>query len=114
MIGVARSDWTDDDFRRHARDSIAEHIDDPDPAVVDSLCERLDLVQGDYADEATWNELRATLDRHNSLRRRVLHGDPAAHVPDGGDQAGLGRTCTGAAGSWSRSRSAATSSRRSS
>jgi len=67
VIGVARSDWTDDDFRRHARESIAEHIDDPDPVVVDSLCARLDLVQGDYADEATWNELRATLDRHNSL-----------------------------------------------
>jgi glucose-6-phosphate 1-dehydrogenase len=67
VIGVARSDWTDDDFRSHARSSIAEHIDDPDPAVVDSLCQRLDLVQGDYADEATWNELRATLDRWNSM-----------------------------------------------
>ena len=67
VIGVARSEWTDDDFRRHARESIAEHIDDPDPDVVDSVCRRLDLVQGDYADEMTWNELRATLDRHNSM-----------------------------------------------
>ena len=67
VIGVARSDWTDDDFRTHARESIAEHFDDADPTIVDSLCERLDLVQGDYADEATWNELRATLDRHNSV-----------------------------------------------
>jgi glucose-6-phosphate 1-dehydrogenase len=67
VVGVARSEWTDDDFRLHARESIAEHIDDPDPAVVDSLCARLDLVQGDYSDENTWNELRATLDRHNSL-----------------------------------------------
>ena len=67
VIGVARSEWTDDDFRRHARDSIAEHVTDPDAAVVDSLCARLDLVQGDYADEHTWNELRSTLDRHNSL-----------------------------------------------
>ena len=67
VIGVARSEWTDDDFRRHARESIAEHIDDPDPAVVDSLCARLDLVQGDYADENTWNGLRAALDAVNSL-----------------------------------------------
>ena len=67
VIGVARSEWTDDDFRSHARESIAEHVTDPDPDVVDSLCARLDLVQGDYADENTWNELRSTLDRHNSL-----------------------------------------------
>ena len=67
VIGVARSDWTDDDFRRHARESVIEHIDDPDPAVLDELCRRLDLVQGDYADENTWNTLRATLDKHNSM-----------------------------------------------
>ena len=67
VIGVARSEWTDDDFRRHASESIHEHVDDPDPEVVDSLCRRLDLVQGDYADENTWNDLRATLDGHNSL-----------------------------------------------
>jgi glucose-6-phosphate 1-dehydrogenase len=67
VIGVARSEWTDDDFRRHARESVVEHVDDPDPEVLDQLCKRLDLVQGDYADENTWNELRATLDRHNSM-----------------------------------------------
>ena len=67
VIGVARSDWTDDDFRRHARESVVEHIDDPDPDVLDELCKRLDLVQGDYADENTWNDLRSTLDRHNSI-----------------------------------------------
>ena len=66
VVGVARSDWTDDDFRTHARDSIAAHIDDADPKVVDELCRRLDLVQGDYSDAATWNELRDTLDRHES------------------------------------------------
>ena len=66
VIGVARSDWSDEDFRLHARESIEKHIDAPDPAVIDSLCARLDLVQGDYADEATWNELTSTLDRHDS------------------------------------------------
>ena len=30
MIGVARSDWTDDDFREHAREAIARVVDDAD------------------------------------------------------------------------------------
>jgi len=67
VIGVARSDWTDEDFKRHARESIREHVDDPDESVIDRLCGRLDLIQGDYGSEDTWNELRATLDANNSL-----------------------------------------------
>ncbi|MFK8025889.1 MAG: glucose-6-phosphate dehydrogenase [Ilumatobacter sp.] len=66
VIGVARSTWTDDDFRVHARESIERHVDDVDQAVLDSLIDRLDLIQGDYADEATWTELRDTLDKHDS------------------------------------------------
>jgi len=66
VIGVARSDWTDDDFRQRARESIHEHIDDVEPVVLDSLCRRLDLIQGDYADPATWNALDTMLDRHGS------------------------------------------------
>jgi glucose-6-phosphate 1-dehydrogenase len=66
VIGVARSDWTDDDFRSHARESIEKHIDGPRADVIDSLCARLDLVQGDYADERTWNQLTSTLDKHDS------------------------------------------------
>ena len=67
VIGVARSDWTDDDFRAHTRESIEAHIADADPAVIDSLCARMDLVQGDYSDAQTWETLRETLDQHNSL-----------------------------------------------
>ena len=66
VIGVARSDWTDEDFRTHARDSIVEHIDDADPSVMDDLCRRMDLVQGDSSDEATWNDLREALDKVES------------------------------------------------
>ena len=33
VIGVARSDWTDDDFRPHARESVVANVDDPDEAV---------------------------------------------------------------------------------
>jgi glucose-6-phosphate 1-dehydrogenase len=66
VIGVARSTWTDDDFRAHARASIESHVENAEPAVIDSLMERLDLVQGDYSDKASWNELVAVLDRHGS------------------------------------------------
>ncbi|MFN3257469.1 MAG: glucose-6-phosphate dehydrogenase [Ilumatobacter sp.] len=66
VIGVARSDWSDEDFRTHATESIDTHVDDVEAPVMASLRERLDLIQGDYADEATWAELRDTLDRHGS------------------------------------------------
>lgn len=66
VIGVARSDWTDDGFREHARESIEMHVDGAEESIISSLSERLDLIQGDYADEATWQELRDTLDRHGS------------------------------------------------
>ena len=66
VIGVARSDWTDDDFKVHAEESIREHVADVDGEVVAALQERMDLVQGDYADTATWATLRDTLDAHRS------------------------------------------------
>jgi glucose-6-phosphate 1-dehydrogenase len=67
VIGVARSEWTTADFRAHARQSIEQHIAGADSSVIDALCARMDLVQGDYADVTTWHDLRAQLDRHNSL-----------------------------------------------
>jgi glucose-6-phosphate 1-dehydrogenase len=62
VIGVARSDWTDEDFRTHAREAILEHVDSADDGIIGELAERMDLVQGDYADPATWQSLAATLD----------------------------------------------------
>ena len=91
VIGVARSDWTDEDFRTHARDSIVEHIDDADPSVIDELCRRMDLVQGDYSDEATWNDLREALDKVESKVAVFYMAIPPDDVPDRGPQAGLGR-----------------------
>jgi glucose-6-phosphate 1-dehydrogenase len=66
VVGVARSDWTDDDFRQRAHDSVTTHVEDVDETTLSSLCGRLDLIQGDYADPATWNSLRDALDRHQS------------------------------------------------
>ena len=66
VIGVARSDWTDQAFCDNAHDAIIAAIPDAKAAVIDSLMARLDLIQGDYADPKTWMTLRKTLDRHKS------------------------------------------------
>lgn len=66
IVGVARSDWSDDDFRARAEESVAEAVEEPDAEVLERLLGRLDLIQGDYADRATWQSLAETLDRHES------------------------------------------------
>ena len=66
VIGVARSNWTDDDFRHQAQESAREHIGDVDEKILDDLVARMDLVQGDYAAASTWETLRETLDRCGS------------------------------------------------
>ena len=66
IIGVARSDWTDDDFRENAVEAIRKGVDTVDDDVLRRLSERLDLVQGDYADKATWQSLKDVLDNHKS------------------------------------------------
>ena len=81
VIGVARSEWTDEGFRQHAHDSIIASIPDAAASVVDSLAARLDLITGDYSDPATWNELRATLDRHRSRRAVYYMAIPPEAFP---------------------------------
>ena len=66
VIGVARSDWTADDFRAHAAESIEKHVPDADKSVIEELQFRLDLVQGDYAAPATWEALAERLDASGS------------------------------------------------
>ena len=66
VIGVARSDWTDDDFREHARQAVTEHVEGADERVLDELCGRLDLIQGDYGAPETWRSLAARLDECGS------------------------------------------------
>ena len=82
VIGVARSDWTDDGFREHARESILN--DDPaaDDATIRTLQGRLDLIQGDYAHQETWDELKATLDRHESCNAVYYMAIPPSMFPE--------------------------------
>jgi glucose-6-phosphate 1-dehydrogenase len=67
VIGVARSDWTDKAFRQHAHDAIIAALPDAAAAVIERLLKRLDLIQGDYADPATWQTLERTLTKHKSV-----------------------------------------------
>lgn len=81
VIGVARSDWTDNDFRQRAHESVAARFADVDAAVLDRMCERLDLIQGDYAAQQTWDELRATLDRVDSRTAVFYMAIPPSMFP---------------------------------
>jgi glucose-6-phosphate 1-dehydrogenase len=82
VVGVARSDWSDDAFRGHAEEAILETIPDADRNVVASLVGRLDLIQGDYASPATWEELRDTLDRHGSKQAVFYMAIPPTMFPE--------------------------------
>jgi glucose-6-phosphate 1-dehydrogenase len=60
VVGVARSDWTAEQFRARARESIERHGDFDEPAFA-RLRERLHYVRGEYGDPATMSTLRKEL-----------------------------------------------------
>ena len=60
VIGVARGNWTVEQLRARARESIAAH-GDLHPAAFSRFAERLHYVAGDYQDAATYDALRRTL-----------------------------------------------------
>jgi glucose-6-phosphate 1-dehydrogenase len=63
VVGVARSEWTLDQFRARAHESIAKHGGGAiDEAIFARLAARLRYVRGEYADSATYEALRRELD----------------------------------------------------
>src|SRR4029450_10027354 len=54
IVGVAVDDWTDDQLRERARDSIEGTGEKLDKKVFDRLTERLSYVSGDFADASTY------------------------------------------------------------
>ncbi len=60
VIGVARGDWTVEQLRARARESIAAQ-GDLDAEAFSRFAERLHYVAGDYRDAATFDALRRTL-----------------------------------------------------
>lgn len=60
IIGVAKSNWTLDQFRARARDSVTQH-GGIDEAAFAKLAQLLRYVDGDYGDLATFKRLRSEL-----------------------------------------------------
>src|ERR1700740_3449773 len=60
VIGVAKAGWTLDQLRGRARDSV-EHYGGLDTAAFSRLSRRMDYIDGDYSDPATFQELRRKL-----------------------------------------------------
>ncbi len=60
VVGVAKSEWSADDFKSHVRDSIRA-VEGFDERVADRLSGLLHYVDGDYRDPATFKQLRAAL-----------------------------------------------------
>jgi glucose-6-phosphate 1-dehydrogenase len=61
VVGVAVDDWTEDQLRDHARESIVGTGEDLDPAVFDRFAARLSYVQGDFADAATYKRVATAI-----------------------------------------------------
>ncbi len=61
VIGVAKSGWTIEQLRERARDSIAKNGPGVDESAFEKLCQLLDYLDGDYADDKTYSQLRAKL-----------------------------------------------------
>ncbi len=57
IVGVAIDKWDDEKLRGHAREAIAATVEDPDEDVFGRLAARMSYIQGDYADEATFERL---------------------------------------------------------
>ncbi len=63
VVGVAASDWDDEQLRERARQSIAEHgSGDVDPAAVTQLLDALSYVRGDYRHDESFARLSEKLD----------------------------------------------------
>ena len=61
VIGVAKADWSLDQLRARARDSIEKHGGGFDRPAWDKLCSLLSYVDGDYQDSATFQAIRKEL-----------------------------------------------------
>ncbi len=81
VIGVARSDWSDDRFRQHVRESIGATVTSPEKAIVDALCARLSLIGGDYSDETTFGRLRSKLEEFGAEEPTFYLAIPPSFFP---------------------------------
>jgi glucose-6-phosphate 1-dehydrogenase len=73
IIGVAVNDWTDEQLREHARESVRDALgpgETVDDVVLERLVARMRYVGGDFADSSTYSKLAETL---GSAQRPVFY-----------------------------------------
>jgi glucose-6-phosphate 1-dehydrogenase len=61
IIGVAVSDWSDDDLRAHAHDAIEACGEQIDDEVFDRFAARLSYVSGDFGDAETYQRVKRAI-----------------------------------------------------
>jgi glucose-6-phosphate 1-dehydrogenase len=61
IVGVAGDDWTVEDLRRRARESIEACGETIDEGVFDRFAKRLSFISGDFAEGATYEQLAAAI-----------------------------------------------------
>src|SRR2546430_1883319 len=61
IVGVAVDDWSVNDLRKRARDSIVACGETLDDAVFDRFAERLSYVAGDFSDASTYERVAAAI-----------------------------------------------------
>jgi glucose-6-phosphate 1-dehydrogenase len=62
IVGVAVDDWTVDQLRARARESIEGTGEQVDPEVFERFAARLSYLSGDFGDRATFERVRAAID----------------------------------------------------
>ncbi len=63
LVGFARRDWEDQDFAQVVHDAVAQYARTPfDEDVWNQLAEGIRFVQGEFDDDAAFEELKSTLD----------------------------------------------------
>src|SRR5262245_4739784 len=63
IVGYSLDEWNDDEFREHARESLAEFgKHDPSGEVWNDFSKHLSYLAGNFSDAAVFNELSSHLD----------------------------------------------------
>jgi glucose-6-phosphate 1-dehydrogenase len=94
VVGVAASDWDDDQLRAYATEAVEAAEGEVDSSVLDELRGRLAMVSGDYRDPATFAALARRLSLAGAARPVYYLAIPPGLFPvvvQGLTQAGLGR-----------------------
>lgn len=69
LVGFGRRDWSNEQFIEVVRQSVVDHARTQfDPAVWKQLAQGLRFVQGDFDDDAAFDQLKVTLEELDSSR----------------------------------------------